>query len=75
MLFPRDLLNSGLHRFVVLVVKDTSSVIYSHQSRVPINILDLREREGTWYGKEPGVVQPVLKWTTEYLGEAKDYSR
>ena len=66
--FPGDLLNSGLHRFVVMVVKDRSSVIYSHQSRVPIDILDLRERTGTWFGKEPGVVQPVLKWTTECLG-------
>ncbi len=66
---PGDLLNSGLHRFVVLVVKDTSLLIYSHQSRVPINILDLRERVGTWFGKEPGVVQPLLKWTKEYLGK------
>jgi lipopolysaccharide transport system ATP-binding protein len=67
--FPGDLLNSGVHRFVVMVVKDSSSVIYSHQSRVPIDILDLREREGTtWFGKEPGVVQPLLKWTTEYIG-------
>jgi len=66
---PGDLLNSGLHRFVVLAVKDSSSVIYSHESRIPINILDVRERQGTWYGREPGVVQPMLKWTTEYLGE------
>jgi lipopolysaccharide transport system ATP-binding protein len=66
--FPGDLLNSGQHRFVVLVVKDTSSVIYKHESRMSFDILDLRERQGTWYGKEPGVVQPVLKWGTEYLG-------
>jgi len=67
--FPGDLLNSGLHRFTVLVVKDTSSVIYRHESRVPIDILDLLKRDGTCYGREPGVVQPVLKWTTEYLSE------
>jgi len=66
--FPGDLLNSGRHRFVVLVVKNTSSVIYSHESRVSFDILDLRERQGAWYGKEPGVVQPALKWETEYLG-------
>jgi lipopolysaccharide transport system ATP-binding protein len=65
---PGDLLNSGQHRFVVLVVKDTSSVIYSHESRVSFDILDVRQRQGTCYGKEPGVVQPVLKWATEYLG-------
>lgn len=67
--FPGDLLNSGLHRFSVLVVKNMSSVIYSHESKVAINILDVRQREGTWYGKEPGVVQPLLKWTTECLCE------
>jgi lipopolysaccharide transport system ATP-binding protein len=67
--FPGDLLNSGQHRFVVLVVKDTSNVIYSHESGVSFNILDLRQRQGTCYGREPGIVQPVLKWATEYLGE------
>lgn len=66
---PGDLLNSGSHRFVVLVVKDTSNVIYSHESRVSFDILDVRERPGNWYGKEPGVVQPVLKWAVEFLGE------
>lgn len=64
---PGNLLNSGLHRVVVLVVKDTSCVIHEHESRVPINILDLRERDGNWYGKEPGVVQPLLGWTTEFI--------
>ena len=66
--FPGDLLNSGPHRFVVLVVKDASTVIYSHESRVSFDIFDVRERQGVWYGKEPGVVQPVLEWKTEYLG-------
>lgn len=64
---PGDLLNSGSHRFVVLVVKNANSVIYSHESRVSCNILDVRERQGAWYGKDPGVVQPALKWTMEYL--------
>ena len=66
--FPGNLLNSGQHRFIILVVKDTSSVIYQHESRVSFEILDMREREGSWYGKEPGVVQPILKWETEYIG-------
>ena len=66
---PGNLLNSGLHRLVVLIVKDTSSVICSHESAVSFDILDLREREGTCYGREPGVVQPILKWAREYIGE------
>lgn len=65
--FPGNLLNSGMHRFVVLVIKDSSSVVFSHESQVPINILDVRQREGACYGKEPGVVQPRLDWKTELL--------
>jgi hypothetical protein len=57
----------------VLVVKDTSNVIYDYASRVPINILDLQQREGTTcYGREPGVVQPMLDWTTECLSEGPE---
>ena len=70
--FPGDLLNSGLHRFVVLVVKDSSSLIYRHESGVPIDILDVKKREGACYGREPGVVQPVLKWATECLSGDTD---
>lgn len=65
--FSGDLLNSGTHRFVVQVIKDSSSTVFSYESRVSITVLDVRQREGCCYGKEPGVVQPRLKWTTEFL--------
>lgn len=64
---PGELLNSGRHHFAVLVVKDKSTVTFKYESGVSFDILDLRERQGAWYGKEAGVVQPVLKWETEYL--------
>ena len=73
--FPGNLLNSGLHRFEVLVVQDSSCVIYRHASRVPIDILDLTERKGTCFGREPGVVQPVLDWTSEYIGKSAQAER
>ena len=66
--FPADLLNSGSYRFVVLIVKDTSCVIHTYESQVSFDLLDIRERHGTCFGKEPGVVQPALDWTTECLG-------
>lgn len=72
--FPAELLNSGSHRFVVMVVKDSSCVVYSHESQVSFDVLDMRERQGSWFGKEPGVVQPVLKWTSEYLGMPPEIS-
>jgi len=69
---PGNLLNSGRHRFVILVVRDGSRIIYRHESTVSFEILDLDERELSSYGREPGVVQPVLKWTTEKLYAAAD---
>ena len=65
---PGELLNTGRHRFVVLVVKDRSTVIYHHESAVSFEILDRNAAEAGFYGREPGVVQPALKWTTEQIG-------
>lgn len=65
---PGDLLNAGRHRFVVLVVRDRASVIYKYDSALSFEILDLRGREAGWYGREPGIVQPALNWTTEHIG-------
>ena len=65
---PGELLNTGRHRFVVLVVKDGNTVIYRHESAVSFEILDQNAAEAGFYGREPGVVQPALKWTTEQIG-------
>lgn len=62
-----DLLNAGRHRFSVYVVKDKSLVIYEHRSAVSFDIVDLRERQGSWFGREPGVVNPYLRWTTDQM--------
>ena len=64
---PGELLNTGRHRFSVLVVKDRSTVIYQYRSVVSFDVVDLRERTGSWFGREPGVVNPYLKWTTEQM--------
>lgn len=73
--FPGNLLNSGIHRFTVLVVQDSSRVLFSYESRVPVTILDLQQREGSCYGREPGVLQPRLEWLSEWLDPAPDTSR
>ncbi len=67
---PGDLLNVGRHRFKVLVIKDLSSVLYQHESDVTFEILDMEEREISTYGREPGVVKPVLKWNTKQIDPA-----
>ena len=66
---PADLLNTRRHRFVLFVVRDSNSVIYRYESKVSFEILDLQTREVSFYGREPGVVQPVLRWTTELIGQ------
>lgn len=65
---PGSLLNTGWHRFVLMFIRDSNAVVYRHESAVAFEILDLQEREVSSYGREPGVVQPVLDWQTEYLG-------
>lgn len=65
---PADLLNAGWHRFVILIVRDITTVIYRYDSAVNFEVLDLKEREISWYAREPGVVQPQLKWITEQIG-------
>lgn len=64
---PGELLNVGRHRFVILFVKDRSSLAFKYESKVVFEIADVQERSGAWFGKEPGVVQPALKWATSQL--------
>jgi lipopolysaccharide transport system ATP-binding protein len=64
---PGDLLNAGRHRFVLYVVQDHSHVIYDYRSAVSFEIVDRRERKGSWFGREAGVVSPSLRWTTSQL--------
>ena len=64
---PGELLNTGLHRFVILMVRDSNSIIYRHESAVAFEILDIDARDVGSYGREPGVVQPALRWTTKHI--------
>jgi lipopolysaccharide transport system ATP-binding protein len=65
---PGDLLNTGRHRFVVVMVQDGQSVIYRHESAVSFEILDQHAGGTSVYSREPGVLQPLLRWTTEQIG-------
>ena len=65
---PGNLLNEGVHRVLLLVVKDQGIVIFSMSDALVFNVLDSVERRGNWHGKWEGAVRPDLQWTTEYLG-------
>lgn len=62
---PGSLLNSLLHRIVLLVVEDHSRVIHREMDVVSFDVLENGRRRYGWQGKEPGVVRPDLKWTVE----------
>ncbi len=64
---PGNFLNSGIHRVFLLVVRNRDTVIYRHEDAISFDVLDLGKRKGAWLGKEPGVVRPMMKWTTEHL--------
>jgi homopolymeric O-antigen transport system ATP-binding protein len=68
---PGELLNTGRHRLVVLIVKDRSTVVCRYESAVSFEILDRNAGESGFYDREPGVVQPVLNWTTEQIGRVE----
>jgi len=46
-----------------------TDTVFRYESAVRFDIVDVKRREGGWFAREPGVVQPLLKWTTEFLGE------
>jgi len=71
---PGNFLNSGIHRVLLLVVRNRDTVIYRHEDAVSFDVLDSDKRKGAWYGKRAGVVLPMLKWTTEYVDGGPNYA-
>ena len=69
---PGNLLNDGLHRVLLLVVKDQNTVILSLSDALVFNVVDAVERRNEWHGKWVGAVRPDLKWVTEYMGESQE---
>jgi lipopolysaccharide transport system ATP-binding protein len=66
---PANLLNSGVHRVVLLIVENRSTVIYRHEDALSFEVLEVNKRQFGWQGREPGVVRPFLEWTTTCLEE------
>jgi len=62
---PRNLLNSGYHYITLLFVRNVRSTRFNFENVVGFEVIDSHERTFTWYGKEPGVVQPYLQWETK----------
>jgi lipopolysaccharide transport system ATP-binding protein len=61
---PGNLLNSGRYYLTLLIVENGSTVLYEHKRIASFAVEDVAERRTGWLGKEPGVIQPLLKWTS-----------
>jgi lipopolysaccharide transport system ATP-binding protein len=67
---PADFLNAGLHRVAVLIVHNGVKIILRQEEALVFDVLELGERPGAWFGKEPGAVHPKLDWMTEQVDRA-----
>ncbi len=66
-LVPGDLLNDGTHRIRLHVVKDQSTIIYTHEDVLVFDVGEDFESRSVWYGRVVGAVRPRLTWKTELL--------
>jgi lipopolysaccharide transport system ATP-binding protein len=66
---PGGLLNDGVHRVTVLIVRDEHDVLFSLEDVVVFEVVDAVERRGNWHGKWAGAVRPDLEWRTEFLSK------
>jgi len=64
---PGNLLNSGVHRITLNVVWDSSRVIHAFHDLMTFEIEDVAVREFGYFYDEPGVVAPILDWTTRLI--------
>jgi lipopolysaccharide transport system ATP-binding protein len=66
---PANFLNTGQYRIKVLIVKDRSKVIFTLEDALVFEVIETKQREGAYFGNEPGVVRPILPWEIQYLGD------
>lgn len=59
---PANLLNDDIYTVTLMVVRDTSSVIFKIDDLLTFEIHDV-ERTGAWFGKWEGAVRPQLNFS------------
>ena len=59
---PGHFLNDGSYVVSMMIVKDTSTVLYNMEEALTFDIEDYRENV-TWYGKWPGYIRPQLNFS------------
>jgi lipopolysaccharide transport system ATP-binding protein len=59
---PGNFLNDGSYMVSMMIVKDTSTVLYNMEEALVFDVEDYRENV-TWYGKWPGYIRPQLNFS------------
>jgi lipopolysaccharide transport system ATP-binding protein len=68
---PGNLLNSGGYFLKLFIVENENLAVYWKEDIASFNVMDTAQRETAYMGREPGIVQPILEWSTEGpLGQA-----
>lgn len=58
---PNDLLNTGLYFISIMVVKDTTNMIFNFENAISFEVEEEREAMN-WHGRFPGFVRPKLNF-------------
>jgi lipopolysaccharide transport system ATP-binding protein len=66
---PSHFLNVGRHKISILMVQDRSRTIFKLEAGLGFEVVEIGQRDGAWYGREPGVIHPLLPWHSEYLSD------
>lgn len=62
---PGNLLNSGGYFLKLFIVQNENAAIYWKEDVASFHVAETSQRETAWMGREPGIVQPILEWSTE----------
>jgi len=71
---PGNILNGGVYRVSLLVIKGTSNLIHRETDALVFEMLDDVINRNGWYGKWQGVIRPKLQWATEQLETISDHA-
>jgi lipopolysaccharide transport system ATP-binding protein len=74
-LVPGDLMNNGLHRVEILLVKNQQTMLFQSEDILIFEVADVVDEKTAWHGGWPGATRPALKWNTERINAAISRNR
>ncbi len=66
---PGNLLNDGMHRVSLMVVENSTSVVFETDDLLMFDVRDDPMGRDGWFGRWEGAVRPQLAWETEQLDD------